>query len=307
MTHGPSALVALVAVTYSPLVPLLPLLSLPPSSFFFFFFFSFSPFVRIAVSIGAVYVDMFKLYRPAVRSWFESAYYFRKTLLAALTVFIAAEPIWRQIFLFIAAMLMLFVHLVFRPYNSRRDNVLGSFLMGSLAITAGLEVYSVAAFYVTFDEGAADPATARFVSISHILMMAWPVLYLVYFNAAHIRTVIKGFCSRRKARKAEAFEAHQARMAKVHTHFPYNKRRSDSGENKEGVEMTVFNPIMSGASEPSDPTPRPSPRRPTFATRTNITERELGKGESALRHEVRYLQNMIGDAVSNPAHRKTHK
>lgn len=41
--------------------------------------------------------ELYQLYRPGVRGWFEAAYFTRRTLVVILVVNLLAFPIWRQV------------------------------------------------------------------------------------------------------------------------------------------------------------------------------------------------------------------
>ncbi|KAA0167623.1 hypothetical protein FNF27_07289 [Cafeteria roenbergensis] len=129
--------------------------------------------LELVSSLGRAVWEVMRVYRPGVRGSYEAFVFVRRVLVTSAVVFLATNPTWRQIALFVLSTFFLVIQLLLMPYSTASDNLYASGLLLAMTFICGLEMYNTP-LYLSDPNHAASTA-ALIIAVTEFALLLVPV------------------------------------------------------------------------------------------------------------------------------------
>ncbi|KAA0154465.1 hypothetical protein FNF29_02343 [Cafeteria roenbergensis] len=129
--------------------------------------------LELVSSLGRAAWEVMRVYRPGVRGSYEAFVFVRRVLVTSAVVFLATNPTWRQIALFVLSTFFLVIQLLLMPYSTASDNLYASGLLLAMTFICGLEMYNTP-LYLSDPNHAASTA-ALIIAVTEFALLLVPV------------------------------------------------------------------------------------------------------------------------------------
>lgn len=129
--------------------------------------------LELVSSLGRAVWEVMRVYRPGVRGYYEAFVFVRRVFVTSAVVFLATNPTWRQIALFVLSTFFLVIQLLLMPYSTAWDNLYASGLLLSMSFICGLEMYNTPLYLSDPNHAASD--AALIIAVTEFALLLVPV------------------------------------------------------------------------------------------------------------------------------------